>query len=167
MNHQLTPSLLSYNGQLIETYSRQSKANNEVKQDLGLPTDEPVNANIGLSSIEEYIILQNQDLIPKNGSVTWRLDSIGQPVKIESIFIDSPQADRFTFELLLGNQVIFTLTLSRNKTPYDLPDAPLSDDVSIRITARDVINLVRIVCKPVAILETIYSVDSEEDEDEA
>ncbi len=158
MNHQLTPSLLSYNGQLIETYSRESKANEEVREELGLPINEPVKANIGLSSIEEYIILQNQSVIGKNDSVTWELNSIGQPVRVESIFIDSPQSDRFTFELLRDNQIIFTLVLSRNKTPYDLPDAPLSEDVSIRITARDVINLVRIVCKPVAILETIFPV---------
>ncbi len=162
MNHELTPSLLNYNGQLIETYSRESKANEEVREELGLPINEPVKANIGLSSIEEYIILQNQSVIGKNDSVTWQLNSIGQPVRVESIFIDSPQSDRFTFQLLRDEQVIFTLVLSRNKTPYDLPDAPLSDDVSIRITARDVINLVRIVCKPVAILETIYPIESQD-----
>ena len=97
MNHQLTPSLLSYNGQLIETYSRESKANDEVREELGLPINEPVKANIGLSSIEEYIILQNQSVISKNDAVTWELNSIGQPVRVESIFIDSPQSDRFTF----------------------------------------------------------------------
>ena len=60
MSYQLQPGLLPLNGQLVETYYRESRASTETKQALGLPTDIPISSNVGLSSIEEYIILQNR-----------------------------------------------------------------------------------------------------------
>lgn len=155
MNYELKPSLIPVNGQLVEAYSRLSRATSEIREELGLPTAEDLRANIGIAPIEEYIILQAVN-INKNDEVYWRLDTLQQPIKIESIYVSSPQADRFDFQILDSSQnVVFTLSLSRNKTPYELPVSVLPPEFTIKIRARDGIQLLRIACKPAVILEYI------------
>lgn len=160
MSYQLQPGLLPVNGQLIETYFRESRASNSVKEALGLPIDQPISANIGISSIEEYIVFVG-DNIAKDNSKYWALSPVGQPLKIESIYIDSPLSDRFTFKIRTRQNIeIFSLILSRSQTPYDLPDAPLDPNYIIEIVASDQIDLVRIVAKPVVILQSFNGYDS-------
>lgn len=160
MTYQLQPGLLPVNGQLIETYSRDSRASDETKQSLGLPIDQPIKANIGISSVEEYIILQ-ASAIPKNDSRYWILNDLNQAIALESIYVDAPQADKFEFEILtLEGNTIFKLVLNRNQTPYDLPAAPLPSDLVVKIKATTNINLLRIICKPVVILDYIIGVDN-------
>lgn len=155
MTYQLQPGLLPVNGQLIETYFRESRASEQTKQALGLPTDVPISSNVGISSVEEYIVLQSER-ISKNSSRYWALSDLNQAVKLESIYIDAPQADTFEFEILtLSGTVIFKLVLSRSDTPYELPTVPLPSDLVIKITASTDINLLRIICKPVVILDYI------------
>ena len=160
MSYQLQPGLLPVNGQLIETYSRETRASDETKQALGLPTDQIVNANVGISSIEEYIILQASG-IPKDTSKYWVLNDLNQAIKLASIYVDAPQADKFEFEILtLEGNTIFKLVLNRNQTPYDLPTAPLPSDLVIKIKATTNINLLRLICKPVVVLEYIVGIDN-------
>ena len=156
MIHTLTPGLLDVDGRLIESYQRVSQATDEAKTDLGLPTDSDTIANLGVVSVEEFIILQTAG-IPKSEFRSWNLSRIGQDVKIESVFIDAPNVDSFAFEVLKNNQVVFIFHLNRNKTPYDFPENPLTPDLTIRIRAKSPINLLRIVLKPVVILETLIS----------
>ncbi len=157
MTFKLVPSLLRVNNQLLEAYARKSRATDEIKQDLGLPLDQDLLANIGLASIEEYIVLQTNERLNVGAEAVWSLSSLETPVKIESIFIDSPQADKFEFEILAhDDSSIFKLNLARNQTPYDLPEAPLSNEFKIRIIAKSRITLIRIICKPVIILDYIF-----------
>ena len=160
MNHTLTPSLLDLDGRLIESYQRITQATAQVKTELGLPLDTEIKANIALASVEEFIVLQT-GAIANNDVRTWNLSRIGQDVKIESVFIDSPNADALTFEILKERNKIFTFNLNRNKTPYDFPENPLAPDLTISIKAKTNINFLRIVLKPVVILETLLA-----DEDE-
>jgi hypothetical protein len=55
---QLTPGLMNVgDGQVIETYQRTTRADNATKEALGLSTTDIIKANIGITSIEEYVTM--------------------------------------------------------------------------------------------------------------
>ena len=90
MGHKLLHGLVPINGQLVESYLRETKASDDIKQELGLSVNEQILANIGLSSIEEYLTLESDKTIDKGDFRLWDLTPFEQPFKIESILIDSP-----------------------------------------------------------------------------
>lgn len=153
MKHKLEATVLQVGGQLIEGYERETKASPEKLRDLGLEIGEINKSQIGTALVEEFLVLQANNIL-QNNTVSWNLERIGQDVKIESLFVDSPNSDALTFELFNGDSKIFNFQLNRNKTPYDFPEAPLSPNLRIQIKAKSKIDLLRIVLKPVVILET-------------
>ena len=159
MSYSYEPSLLDLNGRLIEGYRRKTRASNQVKQELDLSTSEAIYSNLGVTPVEEFLVLQATNL-NDNDLASWSLERIGQAVKIESVFVDAPNADSLTFQVLSEGNIVFTFNLNRNKTPYDFPENPLSPNLQIRIKAKSNINILRIILKPVVILET-YSSDED------
>ncbi|MDJ0536641.1 MAG: hypothetical protein QNJ70_29830 [Xenococcaceae cyanobacterium MO_207.B15] len=161
MSYKLTHGLVPVNGQLVETYLRQTQANEDVKTTLGLSTDEQILANIGLASIEEYLTLQTTSTIDKGEFVIWDLSPLEQPFKVESILIDSPSNDTFTFQLLDENgRVKISLIFERKKTPYDFPLMVVPVNWKIKIIAQNsAIDFLQIIGKPVALLNNLLPVE--------
>ena len=157
-SHKLLHGLVPLNGQLVESYLRETKASDEIKQTLGLSISEQVLANIGLSSIEEYLTLETSGTIDKGDFSLWDLTSFEQPFKIESILIDSPYNDSFTLQLLNQvNQVKFSQPFERKKTTEQLPLIVVKTGWKIKIIAiNSPIDYLQIIGKPIALLETVY-----------
>lgn len=156
-SNKLIHGLISANGQLVETYIRETKASDAVKQILGLATDEQILANIGLSSIEEYLMLESS-FIAKGNSQLWDLSILDQPFKVESILIDSPYNDTFTLEFLDENNIKkYSQPFERQKTSQELPLIVIKANWKIQVTANNSdIDYLQIIGKPVALLESIY-----------
>ncbi len=161
MSHKLLHGLVPINGQLVESYLRETKASDDIKQTLGLSANEQILANIGLSSIEEYLTLESDGTIAKGDFRLWDLTPFEQPFKIESILIDSPYNDTFTLQLLNeGNQVKFSQPFERKKTTEQLPLIVVKRNWKIKIIATNSpIDYLQIIGKPIALLEVIYSDD--------
>lgn len=156
--HKLTHGLVPVNGQLVESYLRVTKANDQVKEALGLSTTEQILANIGLASIEEYLTLETSSVIVKGDSRIWDLTEFNQPFKVESILIDSPYNDTFQFELLDENSTVkFSQPFERNKTTEELPMLVVKTGWKIKVTANNSdVEYLQILGKPVALSEVIY-----------
>ncbi|ELS04808.1 hypothetical protein Xen7305DRAFT_00045440 [Xenococcus sp. PCC 7305] len=157
MTHTLTPSLFDVDGRLIESYNRVSLATDQVKENIGLPTGTDILSNIAVASIEEFLVLQASN-INEGETASWSLARIGQAVKVESVYIDAPNADNFVFQVFSGDTKVFSFPLNRTQTPYDFPENPLSSDLLIKVKAKADIKLLQIVLKPAVILET-YETD--------
>ena len=158
MSHKLLHGLVPINGQLVESYLRETKASDEIKQELGLSANEQILANIGLSSIEEYLTLESDGTIDKGDFRLWDLTPFEQPFKIESILIDSPDNDTFTLQLLNeANQVQFSQPFERKKTTEQLPLIVVKTNWKIKIIATNSpVDYLQIIGKPIALLETVY-----------
>ncbi len=150
----LTPSLLQLGGQFLASYTRPSNVSEQTLEDLGLPKDQIIPTHIGVQKLEEYYVLQGAN-IRANNPITWSLSKIGHAVRVTSIYIDSPSQDQFDFEIWLGNSKVFDFRIRRNQTPYNFPDVPLPENVSIKINPTNNIDFLRIALKPCAILNTL------------
>ena len=157
MSYKLTHGLVPTNGQLVETYLRHTQASDDLKTTLGLATDEQILANIGLASIEEYLTLQTGSTINMGEFVTWDLSPLEQPFKVESILIDSPNNDTFTFQLLNEtDEVKISLIFERKKTPYDFPLMVVPINWKIKVIAQNsAIDFLQVIGKPVALLDNL------------
>ncbi len=105
-----------------------------------------------VSAIEEYVVRRINGL---NNGETKIIDfsDIDYPVKIESVYIDSPANDQFTIGILDSeNTVIFTWSLGRDDTPIALPTVLITPGLKISLTASSNITKILIHCKPVAII---------------
>ena len=105
-----------------------------------------------VSAIEEYVVRRVNGL---NNGQTKIIDfsDINYPVKIESVYIDSPANDRFTIGILDSqNNVIFSWYLNRDDTPLALPTVLITPGLKVSLTANSNINKILIHCKPVAII---------------
>ena len=152
--NKLTPSLLQLGGQFLASYTRPSHASKQTLADLGLPKDQVIPTHIGVQKLEEYYVLQGAN-IPAKKPITWSLSRIGHAVRVASIYIDSPSQDQFDFEVWSNQTKVFDFRIRRNQTPYDFPDSPLPEHVSIKINPTSNINFLRIALKPCVILNTL------------
>ena len=150
----LKPSVLQLGGQLLESYTRETQASNETLNDLGLPTDKTTYAHIGVQKIEEYLVFQATNIQARQ-SISWSLSRVGFPVRVTSIYIDSPSQDQFDFEIWSGDSKVFDFRIRRNQTPYNFPDVPLPENVSIKINPTSNIDFLRIALKPCVIIATL------------
>lgn len=159
-SYKLTHGLVPINGQLVESFLRETQASDNIKTTLGLATDEQILANIGLASIEEYLTLSTGDTIDKGEKRIWDLSPLEQPFKVESILIDSPNNDTFTFQLLNeALEVKISLIFERRKTPYDFPLMVVPINWKIKVIAQNsAIDFLQIIGKPVALLDNLLPV---------
>ena len=89
---------------------------------------------------------------------SWKIADIGQVLEVDSIYIDAPNQDSFDLEVYdEKNEKLLDLTISRNRSPYDLPNAPLTTDLTLVIRARNTINTCTILCRPAILLADYLS----------
>lgn len=139
-------------GKLVETYERKSNAEPSVLEALGLDPNADNYAQIGITSINEYIRLIARG-VKRGKRHTWAIKDLGQDVEIHSVWIDSPHQDSFDLELYAADgSKPLDLTISRNKAPYNMPNAILTQDLHLKIFARADINTVAIICSPAVLL---------------
>lgn len=105
-----------------------------------------------VAAIEEYIVRRINGL---NNNQTKIIDftDVNYPVKIESVYIDSPANDQFTIAILDSqDNMIFTWSLGRDDTPLNLPTVLITPDLKISLTASSNITKILIHCRPVSII---------------
>lgn len=156
----IRPTVAQINGQLVESYERKTNASDEAIEALGLdPTGEHW-AKIGVASINEFIRLKAFNLV-QNSRQSWLISDLGTDVEIDSIYIDSPNADSFDLEVYdsIGNKPL-DLTVRRNQAPYDLPNAILTQDLKLTIFARNYIAAVYVMCRPAVLLRDNFSIEN-------
>ncbi len=105
-----------------------------------------------VAAIEEYIVRRINGL---NNGQTKIIDftDINYPVKVESVYIDSPANDKFTIAILDSqDNTIFTWSLGRDDTPLSLPTVLITPDLKISLTANSNITKILIHCRPVSII---------------
>ena len=113
MTQKLESSIMQVNDLLLAGYRRVSKASDEIKSNLGLDPQQDIYAHLGIASVEEFIVLQSNN-IQQRQSKTWNLSKIEQAVKIESVYIDAPNADAFVFEILSSfDEMLLLHTIGR------------------------------------------------------
>lgn len=155
MSFKLIPSLLDVGGLLVENYQRISRATDDAKLAVGKTTTEEVKAGIGIASVEEYVTMSIAD-VAKNEVAVFDLSLIEQDVRLDSFYIDSPDADSIIFELYTGdNTKILSQSFGKTKTPIDFPSAPLPPTVKIKVKALTDVAYMRLVLVPVVILAEI------------
>jgi hypothetical protein len=154
----LKPTLVPLNGEYVEVYERDSRVDAATKQKFGLSTTEPLKTSIGVAQVPEYILLTTSN-IPAGSSKTFDLQMVEQAIEIESVFIDSPSADQFTFEIYDGANKILSFILPRNMTPYEFPTVVLPPNVNIKILADKQIDYVRIYAKPAVLIAAVTAVE--------
>ena len=105
-----------------------------------------------VAPIEEYIIRRVNGLISGQTKIIDFTD-INYPVKIESVYIDSPANDQFTIAILDSqDNTIFAWSLGRDNTPLALPTVLITPDLKISLTANSDITKILIHCRPVSII---------------
>ncbi len=157
MTRELTPGLIDVGGNLVENYERVTIATDEAKSRLGLDPTQEYKASIGIAAVEEYVIFREYG-IPKNETRDFYLSRSQQPLRLASLYIDSPNSDVIVFEIHKdGVGKLMDFTLIKNKTPFEFPDAPLDNDLIIKVKALDNINYVQLVFKPCVILAEFAS----------
>ena len=156
-NLAIRPTVAEFNGDLVESYERITNASAEKLEALGLDPTQLHYAKIGTAPVTEYIRLIGKYL--KEGDIqSWDISNIGQMVEIDNIYIDAPNQDSFDLEVYdQNNEKLLDLTVSRNETPLDLPNAPLTEDLRLVIRARNIINTVVIICRPAVLLADFVS----------
>lgn len=153
----IRPTVAEFNGQLVESYERITNAPAEQLEALGLDPAGQYYAKIGTAPITEYVRLIGRELQPGSRQ-SWNLANIGQVLEINSVYIDSPAQDSFDLEVYdqNGNSPL-DLTIGRNEAPYDLPNAPLTTDLTLKVYARAYIKTVLILCRPAVLLADYLS----------
>jgi hypothetical protein len=137
-----TPSKVQIGTAAFESYQRDSLTGNG-------------RANLPISPIEEYFFIGIYN-VNRNTTKTVELSQFGGEIKLESIYIDSPATDQFTFEVLDENEQILTsFALGKNQTPYEFPAAILAPNHKVRIIAQSDLASIRIYAKPVKIIDSI------------
>ncbi len=156
-NIEIVSSLALVDSQLIETYERKTNASAEKIENLGLNPLEPPYAQIGTAPIKEFVRLLAFNLSAGQRQ-SWKMSSIGQELEIDSIYIDSPNQDSFDLEVYdeNGNKPL-DLTVRRNQAPFDLPNAILTKNLTLKIFARNYINTAIIICRPAVLLADFVS----------
>lgn len=105
-----------------------------------------------VAAIEEYLVRRVNGLNNGENKIIDFTD-IDYPVKVESVYIDSPANDRLTIEILDSQDiVIFNWFLNRSDTPITLPTILITPGLKIRLIASSNIDKVLIYCKPVSII---------------
>lgn len=156
-NYQIRPSVARVGDRLIETYERKSNATNESLESLGLDPNADNYAQVGITAINEYIRLIATG-IKKGEAHSWKIADIGQDIEIDSIYIDTPNADSFDLEIYGNNgSKLLDLTVGRYKAPYDLPNAILTQNLTLQVVARADIGMVLINCRPAVLLKDFYA----------
>lgn len=155
MSLKLIPSLLNVGGLLVENYQRSSRATDEAKIAVGILPNQECNAGIGIASVTEYITMFVRDL-GKNEIAVFDLSQLEQSVKLDSFYIDSPDADSVLFELYSeDNTKILTQSFGKSQTPISFPSAPLPPTVKIKVKALTDVKYMQLVLVPVVILQAI------------
>ncbi len=105
-----------------------------------------------VAPIEEYIVRRINGLANGQTKIIDFLD-VNYPVKIESVYIDSPANDQFTVTVLdAQDAIIFSWSLGRDDTPIALPTVLITPDLKIAVTANSDIVKILIHCKPISIV---------------
>lgn len=158
-NIQIRPTVTEIDGQLVEAYERITNAPAEAIEALGLDPEKSHWARIGVASVNEYVRLIATN-IPKGERRTWRIADLRQDVEIDSIYIDAPNQDSFDLEVYdKDGRKLLDLTIRRNQAPFDLANAILTQDLTLKIYAREQIDLILINCRPAVLLQDLYSVE--------
>lgn len=166
MSIKLFNGLLDIGGILTETYYRKSRASSEAKQELGLDPNKEYDANIGIASIDEYVVLSASG-IGKNVEMCFYLSEFEQDLKLCSMYIDNANQDSAIIEVQIpseaedaenGYSTLLVQTFNRNKTPVAFPDAPLPPNVRLKVTAKSSIDYLQLALKPCSIIARGYGV---------
>lgn len=161
-NITIRPAVSLLNGQLVESYERKTNASPEQLEAVGLDPNEEYYSKIGTSPVTEYVRLIGKYL-QSGDTQRWDIAKVGQMLEIDNIYIDAPNQDSFDLEIYdLNNEKLLDLTVSRNKSPLELPNAPLTTDLSLVIRARNTINTVVVICRPAVLLADFLSNELEE-----
>lgn len=162
MSIKLFNGLIAIGDILTETYYRKSRATSEAKQELGLDPEKDYDASIGISTVDEYVVMSIGQVTQGDVAV-FDLAQFEQPLILKSLYIDNANQDAVVIEVLasvVGYQEIVNYrpllqqTFNRNKTPVAFPDAPLPPNVRLRITAKTDISYMQLAFKPCSIIAT-------------
>jgi hypothetical protein len=161
---QLTPGLMNVgDGQVIETYQRTTRADNATKEALGLSTTDIIKANIGITSIEEYVTMWVSNVSAGRIAV-FSLEQFNQPMRLISVFIDDPDNDVIDLSLIYNPTPDGTVTsryvfykdrYNKSQSPIPVADIPLPSNVSIEVTAISPLGQVLVMLKPVSIIANV------------
>ena len=156
-NLKIRPTVAQFDGDLVESYERVTNASAEKLESLGLDPNQEYYAKIGTAPITEYIRLIAK-YMKEGDTQSWKIADIGQVLEVDSIYIDAPNQDSFDLEVYdQNNEKLLDLTISRNESPYDLPNAPLTTDLTLVVRARNTINTCTILCRPAVLLADYLS----------
>lgn len=159
MSFQIEPSLIDIAGQLVEAYERVTNASDDKLVALGLSPENRPLANIAIAPVPEYIVLYADD-IEANTPKYWEVAELGQTIRLDNLYIDSPNQDPVTITLFLEGTPVFVITLQRNQTPYQFPAFPITSDCIIKIQSPSAITRVFMVCIPCVITQSYEGVNS-------
>lgn len=147
-------------GDLFEAYQRQSRASKEELEKLGLDPENPPKAKMGAPFVNEYIQLIGFD-IAKNGWHEWKVAELGTDIEIDNVYVQTPTQDNFDLEIYNrdGNKLL-DLSAGRSRNGLELPNSLLTQDLRIRIFAREFISIVVINCRPAVLLTRNFGMSS-------
>lgn len=151
----LTNGLINVGGILTETKVRKSRASEEAKIALGLDPTQEYKSSIGITKVQEQIVISSP-VLGNRDTYIFPLATYEQPMKLVSLYSDSPQKDEF-FLTLHNPQtfLVFSVTFNKNLLTLQLPQITIPQDYVLQVSSLKGVDKVTGVFVPVDVISLV------------